>query len=170
MLRTKIEHEFDCSEAVFWQTSFLDDEYNRRLYLETLQFPEWRILEQHVSDISLQRRVQIQPFVENLPAAMKKVVGDKLGYVEDGRLDRKANRYRFRCIPSSGADKTDITGEMWTEVIAPGRIRRLVDFETDVRIMIVGRVIEQRTVDDTRKTYDKIAEFLRQYLREKNKS
>jgi hypothetical protein len=170
MQRAKIAHEFDCSEAVFWQVSYFDDEYNRRLYLETLKFPVWRILDQQVTDTSLQRRVEIQPLVENLPLAMKKVVGDRLGYVEEGRLDRKANRYRFRIIPAAMPEKTEIAGEMWTEVLGPNRVRRLVDFSIEVKIMMVGKLIEQRTVDDTRATHDKVAQFLRAYLREKQLS
>jgi hypothetical protein len=168
--KTTIRHDFDCSESAFWQASFFDDEFNRRLYLETLKFPVWRVLEQKVSDVSMERRVEIQPFVENLPVAIKKVVGDRLGYIEEGRLDRTANRYRFRVIPAAAPEKTDISGEIWTEALGPGRVRRLVDFEVEVRILIVGKLIEQKTIDDTRAIYDKIANFLRSYLREKGLS
>jgi hypothetical protein len=170
MAKTTIEHIFDCSEASFWQVSFFDEEYNRRLYLETLKFPAWRILEQQVSDTSMRRRVDIQPYVENLPAALKKVVGDKLGYVEEGELDRKANRYRFRVIPAASPEKSDISGEMWTEALGPSKVRRVVQFGAEVKIMIVGKLIEQRTIDDTKATYERIAEFLRSYLREKGLS
>jgi len=170
MQKTRIVHEFDCSEAVFWQVSFFDDEYSRRLYLETLKFPGWRVLDQQATDTSMQRRVEVQPLVENLPAAMKKVVGDRLGFIEEGRLDRQSNRYRFRCIPFSAPEKTEIAGEIWTEVLAPNRLRRLVDFSIEVKILMVGKLIEQRTVDDTRATYDKIAQFLPRYLKEKQLS
>jgi hypothetical protein len=170
MARTSIQHEFDCSEATFWQASFFDDEYNRRLYLETLRFPVWRILEQNVTPQTMQRRIEIQPLVENLPAAMKRVVGERLGYIEEGRLDRAANRYRFRIVPFAAAEKTDISGEMWTEPLGPARVRRLVDFGIEVKVMIVGKLIEQKTIEDTRSTHDKIAAFLRSYLREKELS
>jgi len=33
MASTRIEHEFDCTEATFWQMTFFDQEFNRRLYL-----------------------------------------------------------------------------------------------------------------------------------------
>jgi hypothetical protein len=167
MAKTTIQHDFDCTEPVFWQVSYFDDEFNRRLYLETLKFPAWRILEQDVSDARMSRRVEIQPFVENLPTAIKKVVGDKLGYTEQGELDRKANRYRFRAIPASGAEKTEIAGEIWTEALGPSRVRRIVQLSAEVRILIVGKIIEQRTIDDTKATYERIAQFLRSYLREK---
>jgi hypothetical protein len=170
MAKTTIQHDFDCTAPVFWQVSYFDDEFNRRLYLETLNFPVWRILEQDVSDVRMRRRVEIQPVVENLPVAIKKVVGDRLGYTEVGDLDRQANRYRFRAIPAAGADKTEISGEIWTEALGPNRVRRFVQFGAEVRILLVGKLIEQRTIDDTRATYERIAQFFRSYLREKGLS
>jgi hypothetical protein len=170
MVKTTIQHDFDCSEPAFWQVSYFDDEFNRRLYLETLKFPVWRVLEQNVTETSMRRRIEIQPLVENLPLAVKKVVGDRLGYTEEGQLDRKANRYSFRIIPAASAEKSDISGEIWTEALGPSKVRRFVQFGAEVKIIIVGKLIEQRTIDDTRATYERIAEFLRSYLREKGLS
>jgi hypothetical protein len=167
MATTRIQHEFDCSEANFWQFCFLDTEYNRRLYLETLRFPLWRVVEQKISDDTVERRVEIQPLVENLPAPIKKVIGDRFGYVEEGKLDRAKNRYRFRIVPSSLADKTHISGEMYTEALGEKRVRRVVEFGVEVKIMMIGKLIEQKTIDDTRATYEKSAAFTRAYLRER---
>src|SRR5258706_15085302 len=155
MATTRIQHEFDCSEASFWQFCFLDTEYNRRLYLETLRFPLWRVVEQKISDDTVERRVEIQPLIENLPAPIKKVIGDRFGYVEEGKLDRTKNRYRFRIVPRSLADKTHIPGEMYTEALGEKRVRRVVEFGVEVKIMMIGKLIEQKTIDDTRATYEK---------------
>src|SRR5438128_2564946 len=105
MASTRIQHDFDCSEAVFWQHTFLDPEFNRRLYLETLRFPSWKVVEEKVTDDTIERKVAVQPLVENLPGPVKKVMGDRFGYTEEGQLDRKQNRYRFRVIPSAMPDK-----------------------------------------------------------------
>src|SRR6266851_8213549 len=114
MATTRIQHEFDCSEASFWQFCFLDTEYNRKLYLETLRFPVWRVIEQKTSDATVERRVEIRPLIENVPAPIKRVLGDRFGYIEEGKLDRTKNRYRFRIVPSSLADKTRISGATYT--------------------------------------------------------
>src|SRR5256885_2333911 len=167
MPSTRIAHEFDCSEETLWKILFFDPEFNRRLYGETLKFPVWKVLEEKVTDDAVERRIEVQPFVENVPAPIKKVLGDRFGYIEQGTLDRKRNRYRFRIIPSSMADKTHISGEMHTERLGDRRVLRVVEFEIEVKVFMVGKLVEQRTIDDTRASYEKMAAFLRQYLKEK---
>jgi len=167
MPSTTIQHDFDCSEATFWQVTFLDEDFNRRLYLDTLRFPVWKVLDQKVTDDALERRVEVRPLVENLPSAIKKMVGDRFGYVEEGKLDRKQNRYRFRVIPTAMPDKTHISGEMRTERLGDNRCRRIVEFSVEVKVMMLGKIVEQKTIEDTRASYDKMAVFLKQYLKEK---
>ncbi len=167
MATTRIEHDFDCDEATFWKLTFLDEEFNKRLYFDTLRFPVWKIVDQKVTDDFVERKVEVQPLIENLPGALKKVMGDRFGYVEEGKLDRKANRYRFRVVPSSMPDKTHISGEMRTERLGDKKVRRIVDFSVEVKVMLIGKVIEQKTLDDTRASYDKMAVLFRQYLKEK---
>jgi len=167
MASTRIEHDFDCSEATFFQVTFFDPEFSRRLYLETLKFPGWKVLEEKVTDEALERRVEVQPLVENLPGPLKKLLGDRFGYVEEGKLDRKQNRYRFRVIPSAMPDKTRISGELRTERLGDKRVRRIVEFSIDVKVMMLGKLVEQKSIEDTRASYDKMAVFLRQYLKEK---
>lgn len=168
MAKTRIEHTFDCSEATLWQILFFDEEFSRRLYTVTLRFPVWRVLEQKITDDKLVRRVEVQPLVENVPGPIKKVLGDRFAYVEEGTLDRKGNRYRFRVVPSSMSDKTQISGEMYSEPLGDNRVKRVVDFNIEVKIMMIGKIIEQKTIDDTKASYDKMAAFLRTYLKEKS--
>ena len=49
----------------------------------------WRVLEQKLTDETLIRKVEVHPLVENMPGPIKKVLGDRFGYVEEGTLDRK---------------------------------------------------------------------------------
>jgi hypothetical protein len=170
MPTARIAHEFDCSEETFWKVTFFDPEFNRRLYLETLKFPVWKVLEEKATEDSFERKVEVQPLVENMPGPIKKVIGERFGYVEEGKLDRKQNRYRFRVIPSSMADKTHISGEMRTERLGDKRVRRVVELDIEVKVFIVGKLVEQRTIDDTKASYEKMAVFLREYLKEKGLS
>jgi hypothetical protein len=167
MPTARFQHDFDCSEATYWEVTFLDQDFNRRLYLETLKFPVWKLLDQKVTDDTVERRVEVQPLIENLPSAIKKVMGDRFGYVEEGKLDRKQNRYRFRVIPSSMPDKTHISGEMRTERLGDKQCRRIVEFSVEVKVMMLGKIVEQKTIDDTRASYDKMAVFFKQYLKDK---
>ena len=167
MPKTRIEHTFDCSEDTLWQTLFFDEEFTRRLYKDTLRFPVWRLIEQKVTDDTMIRKVEVQPLVENVPGPIKKVLGDRFGYIEQGTFDKKKHRYRFRVIPTSMPDKTTIDGEMYSEPLGDNRVKRIVDFNIEVRVMMIGKMIEQKSIDDTRASYDKMATFLRSYLKEK---
>jgi hypothetical protein len=167
MASTRIQHDFDCSEATYWDVTFLDPDFNRRLYLDTLRFPVWKVLDQKITDDAVERRVEVQPLIENLPSAIKKVVGDRFGYVEEGKLDRKQNRYRFKVIPTAMPDKTHISGEMRTERLGDKQCRRIVEFNVEVKVMMLGKIVEQKTIEDTRASYDKMAVFFKQYLKEK---
>jgi hypothetical protein len=168
MPKTRIEHTFDCSEDTLWQTLFFDEEFTRRLYKDTLRFPVWRLIEQKVTDDTMIRKVEVQPLVENVPGPIKKVLGDRFGYIEQGTFDKKKHRYRFRVIPTSMPDKTTIDGEMYSEPLGDNRVKRIVDFNIEVRVMMIGKMIEQKSIDDTRASYDKMAIFLRSYLKEKS--
>ncbi len=170
MATTRIQHDFDCTEATFWQISFFDEEFSRRLYFDTLRFPSWRLVDQQVTDDALQRKVQVQPPVDNMPGPIRKVLGDRFSYVEEGRLDRRQNRYRFRIIPGTMPDKTHISGEMYTERLDDKRIRRIVEFSVEVKVLMIGKLIEQKTIEDTRASYEKMAVFLRSYLKEKGQA
>jgi hypothetical protein len=167
MITTRIQHDFDCSEATLFEICFFDDEFNRRLYLEKLKFPVWRVIEHRLTDDKLERVVEVQPLVENVPAALRKLLGDRFGYREEGTLDRRALRYQFRVVPAAMADRTTITGVMYAEKQGDNRVRRVVEFTIDVRVFAVGKMVEQKTIDDTRQSYDKMAVFLQSYLRER---
>jgi hypothetical protein len=168
MANTRIQHEFECSAETLFAICFFDDEFNRRLYLETLKFPVWREVERRETEDKLERVVEVQPLVENVPPALGKVIGNRFGYREVGTLDRRALRYRFRVIPAAMADRTTVTGEMYAEKLGENRVRRVVEFSIDVKIFAIGRMIEQKTIDDTRESYEKMATFLRTYLRERS--
>src|SRR5688500_6389782 len=44
MKERRIEHTYDCSAEVFWNQLFLDDEYNRKLFVDELHFSTWRVI------------------------------------------------------------------------------------------------------------------------------
>ena len=39
----RIVHTYEVSEDTFWDRLFLDEEYNRRLYVEALRFHSYRV-------------------------------------------------------------------------------------------------------------------------------
>lgn len=167
MTDVRITHEIGCNEETFWNKCFFDEEFNRKLFLEALGFPVYRILKQENRDDAVVRSIETQPKLENMPGPMKKIVGEKLSYVESGTFTRATRRYEFAIVPSTLADKTKIQGVMYCEPIGDNKIRRVVEIAIDIKVFAVGKMIEEKTAQDTRASYDKAAVFTNQWIREK---
>src|SRR5579859_6537144 len=96
-----LRHEMNCDEDTYWEKCVFDAEYNRELYLDSLKFPGWKLLEQKDDGKTITRRVHVDPPVGNLPGPVKKVIGDSLSYLEEGTFDRASKRYTFKVTPST---------------------------------------------------------------------
>ena len=161
-----IRHELECDEDTYWKCVF-DDEYNRKLYKDKLKFPGYELLEQKNTATSIYRRVHVDPPTGTMPAAVKKVVGDKLSWVEDGTFDKASHRYEFKVTASTMADKIHNRGTLWTEKLEGKRCVRLAKISIEVKVFMVGGMIEERLIADVRSSYDAAASFTNEYVKDK---
>ena len=166
MSEITLRHEIDTDEATYWSKCVFDADFNKKLYIDALKFPEWRLLDSKDDDAKLWRRVQVDPPVGNMPAAVKKVLGDKLSYVEEGTFDKKAKRYSFKVTPSTLAEKTKVSGEMWVEKLGDKKIARVTKMSVEVKVFMVGGLVEERILSDLKSSYDKGTVFTNQYIKE----
>jgi hypothetical protein len=148
MPETTIRHELECDEETYWKCVFADD-YNRRLYKETLKFPGYELVDQKEDEQKIVRKVRVDPPTGSMPAAVKKVIGDKLSWTEDGTFDKGSKRYSFKVVPSTMPEKIQNRGVLWTEVF------------------MVGSIIEERLITDLRASYETAATFTNEYVKEK---
>ena len=161
--RLHMEHTFDCSEKAFWDT-FLDDAYNKAMFIESMKFPRWEVTRFDLSDAELYRVVEVEPYIGQLPGPIIKVLGNKIRYREEGRLDRATNSYKLSVVPGKFADKISVTAEQRTEPLGEDRCKRIFTAEVSVKIFAVGGMIEKQLVSDLRKSYDEGARFTQQYM------
>jgi hypothetical protein len=159
-------YDIECSEETYWDQVFLNEEYNRRFFRDELHFPEWRELSRKEVDGKLFRDVKATPYVGELPGALKAVIGDGLSYEERGVFDRKNHRYELDAIPSRMADKVSTKIKMFTTVTGENRCRLNVEVTVTARIFMVGTLLEQKTLGDLRRSYDKNGAFSNRYIRE----
>jgi hypothetical protein len=160
-----IRHTMRCDATQYWRCVF-DEEYNRRLYLDRLHFREFALLEQTDAGASIRRRVRLNPPATDLPGPVAKVVGD-VSWIEEGTWTRATDRYAFRTITASLPDKTRIAGELWCEPRGEGRVERIARIDVEVKVMIVGSIIEKVIADDIRRSYDEAARFTESFVVEK---
>jgi hypothetical protein len=167
MATLEVEHTFNCSAATFWDKVFLDPEYNERLFKGELKFPVWRELKSEERGGILHRTLEVVPYVGDLPATLKAVVGEGVGYEERGQLDRAAGRYKVEVVPNKLADKISVKVEMFTVPDGDNRCRRKARAEATVKIFGVGGTIEKRLLSDLERSYAKSAEFTNKFIAEK---
>jgi hypothetical protein len=167
MKERRIEHTYDCSAEVFWNQIFLDDEYNRKLFLEELHFESWRVLRSEERGSEIHRVIEAVPRLGDVPAVLKKLLSDGLGYEERGVLDRTAQRYRLEVTPRSLGSKLSIQGELSTTPLGAHSCRRIYVARVDARVFGVGGMIEERILADVEKSYVKAAAFTNRWIAER---
>ena len=166
MKERRIEHIYDCSADVFWNKIFLDDAYNRKLFLEELHFESWRVLSQDERGNEVHRVIEAVPHMGEVPGPIKKLLSDGVAYQESGVLDRAAQRYRLQVTPRSLASKTTISGEMFTTPLAERSCRRTYIARVEARVFGVGGMIEDRLLADIERSYAKSALFTNRWIKE----
>src|SRR6476646_5329943 len=144
MADVTLRHEFECDEDTFWDKLMFGEEFNRRLYFDVLKFPGFKLLEQREEGDKRSRRVHIDPPLGNVPAPVKKVVGEKLSYIEEGTYDKKTRRYEFKVTPSTMADKTKNSGVLYTERLGEKRTARIARVDVQVKVFMIGGLVEER--------------------------
>jgi hypothetical protein len=167
MAEITLRHEMNCDEDTYFERCMFDEEYNRRLYIETLKFPGYELLEQSDGPDKRTRKVHIDPPLAGIPGPVKKVIGDKFSYVEEGTFDKKTKRYTFKVVPSTMSEKTKTQGELWCEKIGDKRIARVAKISVEVKVFMVGGMVEEKILGDLKASYDAAAKFTNDFLKEK---
>jgi hypothetical protein len=164
MKERRIEHVYNCSEEVFWSQIFLDDEYNRTLFMDELHFDRWRVVSSEERDGEIHRLVEAAPRLGDLPAALKRLLTSGLGYEERGIVDPKARRYRLKVTPRSLSSKLTITGELYTTALGDAQCRRTYVAGVEARVFGIAGLIENRILDDVARSYEKAAAFTNRWI------
>lgn len=165
-MKITISHEFRVDAETFWERCFLDESFNRALYVDSLKFPAYELIESKDEGGKQRRRVRVMP-KQDAPAAIQKALGGAFSYVEDGVLDRAANVYRFKVVPATLADKIRSEGEFRLEKTGPKSVRRVVDMTVEVKIFGIGGIAEGFVSKSMQDTYAKAAEFTNKYIADK---
>jgi len=161
-----VRHELDCDEDTFWFGCTFNEEFNRALYLGTLKFPGYEGENVDRGD-TVTRKVTVDPPVAGFPAPVRKVLGDRFAYVEEGTFDKATKRYRFKVTPSTAADKTSTVGELWCEKLGDKKIARYAKINVSVKIFAIGGLVEDKIASDLRANYDAAAAFANDWVKRK---
>lgn len=165
MTTIAMKHEFDCDQTTFWQI-FVDPEYNQALYLKTLGFPKFQVLEEKDTETEYTRTAEGTPNM-NMPGPVQKLLGANFGYSEKGRLDKAKNEWRFKITPSTLADKMRYEGIVKLEKVGEGRVRRVVDITIEAKVFGIGGMLESTAEKSMRDGWEKSAILIADWIRKK---
>jgi hypothetical protein len=163
----EIRHDLACSEETYWEKCVFNAEYNEELYVRYLRFPHYALVADTDAGDTRTRKVKIEPPVGNLPGPVKKILGDRLGYLEEGTFDKKTRRYTFKVTPSTLAEKTKTTGELVTEPRGDNACVRIARIHVEVKVFAVGGMIEEKILHDLRSSYEAAAKFTNEWVKSK---
>jgi Protein of unknown function (DUF2505) len=162
-----LRHEMECDEDTYWFKCVFDKEYNERLYLTDLKFPRYELKKFEDDGKIIRRTVFAQPLLPPLPGPVKKVVGDGLAYTEEGSFDRAVRRYIFKATPNALGEKARTEGNMSVEKLGDKRIARVAKIQVEVKVFMVGGLIEDQIVNSLRSSYERAAAFTNAFVKEK---
>jgi hypothetical protein len=165
MADVSLKHEIETDEDTYWSKIVFDEAFNKAMYVDHLGI-KWTLQDQKEDDAKITRKVHVEPPTGNLPGPVKKVIGDKLAYTEEGTFDKKTKRYTFKVTPSTMAEKSKISGEMWTEKAGDKKVIRHAKMHVEVKVFMVGGLVEDRILGDLRSSYDKGTAFTNQFIKE----
>ena len=159
MIKLELKHEIACDESTFW-TTFFDPEYNRKLFLDVLEFPEFKIIDQQETDSQISREVHSRPRIPWHQALGIKLSGKSFRFIEQGFFDKADGLWRWNLKANVMADKLHNRGTVRIESLEPNRIRRITEIELEANVFLLGRSMEKSAARRMRDGWDRSAVFM----------
>ena len=160
MIVLPLRHELACDADAYW-ACVLDRDYNRALFVETLRFGRYDVLEQRERARSVSRRVRAESTRVGVPGILHRY----LAYVEEGDLDRERSLYTFRCINEAAPGRVDVRGYIHAQQLRTGRCVRTCEIHIDVTLLGLGAWVERRMAEDLKRAYAVSADLTDAWVR-----
>jgi hypothetical protein len=138
---------------------FLDDDVERRMYVERLHFHRYELLERRETDAELVRKIRVVPKLD-VPGAVAKLLGDSFAYTESQTFDKKTSVFRSKIVPSVFADQLGSETVVRAEAAGPGKCRRTVDLSVEARVFGIGGLVESALEKNLRSGWVDSAAYL----------
>jgi len=162
VLEFTLNQGFDCSTERYWALYF-DPEWTRTMLLDGLGFATCDI-DPIVEEAGKKRRsMRVTPELD-LPAAVAKVLGPRLGYTENGRLDVATGEWSYEIVLSVMSDRIRMGGRFTVEPDGPDRCLRRSILRCEVRIFGIGGLVERAAEKNMRDGWERAAGWMRQWM------
>ena len=161
---TTVRHTFDVSYDAYWSDLFFCKDYQTALHVEGLNSAQAVVeLHEEHEDGRIYQRVRIEPRVP-MPAPVKKLLGDRVAYVEEGVFDPQDGRYRFKILPSVLANNSEVQGVLWVTPVGENQVERTCTLSVNVKLRGAGKLLEKFISRSYEKNIDQAAKFTANYI------
>ena len=164
-MQVQFAHDFPCDAERYWRT-FFSDEYNRAL--DERMHMTRTVLERTEDERGIRRLIRFDLGARDLPALVKRVAGDRIGYEERTFWRRADSVMDLEIAPSIPAlrGKFEMTGVFRVFSDRAGTVRREIRANVVVRVPLLGGQLERLVAEELRKSYDGSAAFTMRWLSE----
>lgn len=160
-MRFKVEHRFRGISLKDFEGLYFDEAFNEALCKQVKL--QRTLVARTVQGGKLHREVRVAAEREIPPAAAKILGGARLEYTEHLDYAVGSNRGTWKTISSLMTDKVDSAGTFSFREEG-GQVVRTVEGDVTVKIMLVGKVVEQFIAADVEKSYAQAAEFMQKWI------
>jgi hypothetical protein len=157
-----LHHEIHCSLERFWEL-FFDPGFTRELIVDGLGFASCDV-EPVVDDGPWKKRtMRVVPKID-VPAAVAKLLGPKLGYTEHGKLDTRTREWSYEIVLSVLSDRIRMGGKVRVDAAGERRCMRHSDLWVDVRILGLGGLVERAAEKNMRDGWERSSVWMNRVL------
>jgi len=163
---TTVRHTFELSYDAYWNDLFFCEAYQTSLHMKGLNCAQAHVelLEEH-EDGRIYQRVRIEPRVP-MPGPVRKLLGDKVVYIEEGVFDPQDGRYRFKILPSVLAKSSDVQGVLWVTPTGDNQVERTCVLSVNVKLRGAGKLLEKFISRSYEKNISTAAKYTASYIAE----
>jgi hypothetical protein len=166
VLEFTVIHELDCSPERFWET-FFDPEFTREMIVGGLGFASCEVDPPKGGGSEpgqRKRTMRVVPKLD-LPAAVAKLLGPKLGYTEVGTYDETTEVWTYTMRLSVLSDRIRLGGRLRVEPLGD-RCRRVSELWAEAKILGLGGLVERAAEKNMREGWGKSALWMNTWLAE----
>ncbi len=156
-----IEQTFRGTRDEFWRVLFHPEYPAAVAKLTGVKSHELVELTDHGDRIT--RVIRSEP-KRDLPAAVRKITGASLVYLEHSTLYKAEHRHEFRVELEKLQNRADIAGRYTVEEVEPGVVRRVGDATIEIKVPLLGKRIEKGVVEDLTSSHAITAKVIQAWL------
>lgn len=164
MIEFTLRHPLDCTPQRHWEL-FFDPEWTRTLILDGLGFSTCVVHPVRQENGKRHRDMDVTPKLD-VPAAVAKLLGPKLGYTERATYDEAQQTWTYKHLLNVLTEKILMGGEVTIEPLGDDRCTRVAKMSVEVKIFGVSGLVEKAAEKNMRDGWERSAQWINRWLAE----